>query len=103
MDVSTLLASLQTRLGNTLPMVLGAIGILVLGLVIALLVRAGVRSAGGALRLNKRVSKLTHQDLNIEGWIASAVFWLVMIITLAAVFNSLNLEAASAPFAALAA
>ncbi len=103
MDVSTLLASLQTRLGNTLPMVLGAIGILVLGWVIALLVRAGVRSAGGALRLNKRVSKLTHQDLNIEGWIASAVFWLVMIITLAAVFNSLNLEAASAPFAALAA
>ncbi len=103
MDVSALLVSLQNQLGSTLPMVLGAIGILVIGWIIAVLIRGGIRGAGRAIGLNRRLSGVIHQELDIEGWVASAVFWLVMVITLAAVFNSLNLEAVSAPFAALAA
>ncbi len=103
MDISALLVSLQNQLGSTLPMVLGAIGILVVGWIVASLLRAGIRRGGQMLGLNQKLSETLHQELDVEGWLGSGVFWLVMVITLAAVFNSLNLEAVSAPFAQLAA
>lgn len=103
MDFSTLLASLQGQLGSHLPMVLGAIGILVLGWVIALLLRAAVRRGAQVIGLNARLSGLLNQRMDAERWLGAGVFWLAMAMTLAAVFNSLNLEVVSAPFAQLVA
>lgn len=103
MDFSALLVSLQNQLGTHLPMVLGAVGILILGWVVALILRAGVRQGGRMLRLNARLSALLNQSLDVEHWLGVGAFWLAMVVTLAAVFNSLNLEVVSAPFAQLVA
>ncbi len=47
MDLSKLTETLQATLGGTLPNVLGALGILILGWFVALAVRAGVRKGLG--------------------------------------------------------
>ena len=51
MDLSALATSLQTTLGAHLPGVLGALGILVVGYIVAVVVRAGVRRLLGAMKV----------------------------------------------------
>ncbi|MBK7235179.1 MAG: mechanosensitive ion channel [Sterolibacteriaceae bacterium] len=101
MDFTAIVTSLQTTLGAHLPMILGAIGILVLGWIIAVIVRAGVRRATGAAGLNRRLGEVLQQKIDVEGGLSMVVFWLIIAVTLAAMFSSLDLESVSAPFALL--
>lgn len=50
MDFSSFLASLQDTLGTHLPGILGALGILIVGWVIAVVARAGVRKSLSLLK-----------------------------------------------------
>jgi len=99
MDLSALASSLQTTLGAHLPGILGALGILVLGWVIAVVARAGTRRLLGMLKVNQRIEESSHQRMNVESGISIGVFWLVMLVTLVGVFNALNLSTISNPFA----
>jgi len=99
MDLSALATSLQTTLGAHLPGVLGALGILVVGYIVAVVVRAGVRRLLGAMKVNQRIEESAQQRMDVESGIAIGVFWLVMIVTLVGVFNTLDLAAVSNPFA----
>ncbi len=99
MDLSALASSLQTTLGAHLPGILGALGILVLGWIIAVVARAGTRRLLGMLKVNQRIEESTQQRMQVESGIAIGVFWLVMLITLVGVFNALDLSTASNPFA----
>ena len=99
MDLSALASSLQTTLGEHLPGILGALGILVLGWVIAVVARAGTRRLLGMLKVNQRIEESSHQRMNVESGISIGIFWLVMLVTLVGVFNALDLSNVSNPFA----
>ena len=101
--LDTLFASMQGSLGAQLPALLGALGILVIGWFLALLVRAGSRRLLGMAGLNSRLAAATGQPMDAESAIAFGLFALVILVTLVAVFNALDLETVSAPFAALVA
>lgn len=99
--LSTLWASLQGSLGANLPQVLGALAIFIVGWFVAALVKAGARKGLGLLRINQRFAGTTGQKVDIEGVVALALFWVVMLIMLAAMFNALDLATVSGSFAAL--
>jgi hypothetical protein len=101
MDLSTLANSLQTTLGTQLPRLLGALGILVIGWLLAVSVRAGVNRLLALLRVNDRIEESTGQKVGVERGIAVGVFWLIILVTLVAVFDSLHLDLLSNSFGAL--
>jgi hypothetical protein len=101
MDLSALFNSLQSTLGAQLPGILGAIGILILGWLIAVTARAGMRRLLALLRVNTRIEESTGQRVNVESGIALGVFWIIILVTLVAVFDSLHLDLISNPFAQL--
>jgi hypothetical protein len=98
MDFSQFVGSLQETLGAHLPGILGALGILIVGWVLAVIARAGVRKSLGLLKVNARITESTQQEMDVEAGIASGAFWLILLITLIGVFNSLHLEQMSVPF-----
>ena len=101
MDFSAVGSSLGIALGTQLPRILGAIAILIIGWIVAVAVRAGVRRLLGAVRLNKQIAETTEHKLDVESGVAAGAFWLVILITLIGVFNSLDLVLASGPFEVL--
>ena len=101
MNIESITTSLQSTLSTTLPSLLAAVGILVVGWFIALLLRAGTRRLLDAINLNERIASSTDSEINAESWGASGVFWVVMFLVLIAFFNVLDLEIVSAPLQAL--
>ena len=107
MDPTTFSRQLETSLGQYLPMVLGAIAILVIGLLVALLVRGLIRNGLKRLRLNERINSQTGgpavSNLDVVAIAASIGFWFIIIITLIGVFSVLRFDGLYAPFSALVA
>jgi len=101
MDFSTLFNSLQGQLGQHLPSILGALVILIGGWFVAVVVRAGLRRLLNAIGLNKRIADSTGQTMDVAGGVSLAAFLIIVVITLIAVFNSLNLHTVSEPFSVL--
>jgi hypothetical protein len=64
--------------------------------------RAG-RSAAAARRraTERRIAETTEQSVDLESGISTAAFWLIILITLIGVFNTLDLILASGPFEVL--
>ena len=101
MDFSALADSLGIAFGAELPRILGAVVILIVGWIAAVFVRAGVRRLLAAAQLNSRIAETTEHKLDLESGISAGAFWLIILITLIAVFNSLDLVLASGPFEVL--
>jgi hypothetical protein len=101
MDFSALATSLQTTLGGQLPAIFGALGIIVVGWIVAVALRAGARRLLHMLRVDARIEESTGQKVAVESGIALGVFWLIILVTVVAVFNSLHLDRIANPFAQL--
>jgi hypothetical protein len=101
MNMNALWDSLQSTLGANIPQLFGALAIFILGWFVAVLVRAGTRRSLGFVGVNHRFGKLTGNGVDIEGAVALGLFWVVILLTLVAVFNSLDLALVSGPFTAL--
>lgn len=101
MDASSFITSLQATLAGYLPKIAGAIGILVVGWLIAIAVRAGTRRLLAALKVDQRIAESTGQGAQIEGLVAGGLFWLVLLVTAVGIFNVLNLSEVSNPFSQL--
>jgi hypothetical protein len=101
MNANALWESLQSSLGGHIPQLLGALAIFVLGWLIAVLMRAAVRKSLGFAGVNHRFGQATGTGVDIEGGIALGLFWLLMLFTLVAVFNSLDLVMVFGPLAGL--
>lgn len=101
MDASSFITSLQTTLGGYLPKIAGAIGILVIGWLIAVVVRAGALRLLNALKVDQRINESTGQGACVERIVAGGLFWLVLLVTAVGIFNVLNLYAVSNPFSLL--
>lgn len=95
MDFRAMLESLQSNLGETLPSILGALAVLVIGWLVAVIVRAGTRKALGAVQLNDRVESSTGNRMDVAGGAAAVVYYIILVFTLVAFFNTLQLNQAS--------
>ncbi len=101
MDFNSILEKLQATLGNTLPTLLAAVGILIVGWLVAVVLRAGTRRLLDMANLNERIASSTDSEVDAESWGATGVFWVVMFLVLIAFFNVLDLEIVSEPLRAL--
>lgn len=88
-------------MGDMLPTILSVLAILVIGWIIALILSAAVRRGFGALKLNDRVGGATGTGLNVEKLAGKIVFWVVMLVTLVAIFSRLDMGEVSEPLNAL--
>jgi hypothetical protein len=92
-------SSLATVAGYV-PSLLAAVGILLVGLIIALIVSSVVRSLLNRTKIDNRIAAgLTGgRDIpQIEKIISNLAFWGIMLITVVAVLDTLNLRVASQP------
>ncbi|WP_028228256.1 mechanosensitive ion channel [Paraburkholderia ferrariae] len=101
MDASNFLAALQSSLGGYLPRVAAAIGILIVGWIVASLARAGVRKLLSALKVDERIAESAGQGAFVETLIASGLFWLILLVTAVGIFNVLDLTDVSSPLSQL--
>ena len=98
MNFSALGTSLQQALGENLLGIVGALGILIIGWIVAVLVRAGLRRLLAFLKVDARITESTGQNMRVEWGLSLGVFWLIMLVTLIGMFNSLDLPLVSGPF-----
>src|SRR5919199_3593154 len=96
---------IDTVLG-ALPRVVGAAIILVVGLIIAAIVAALVRGALRRTGLDRRLAALVvgrerAQAVDVAAPVGRAVFYLILLFVLIAVFNALNLTLVTAPLTLL--
>ena len=88
-------------LGEFLPKLLGAIAILVIGLIIAYVVALAIKSLLHKTNIDDRIAaSITGRpasDVPAAKWVSDIIFWLIAIITVAAALDALDLNAVSAP------
>ncbi|WP_329742397.1 mechanosensitive ion channel [Dyella sp. A6] len=102
MDTSNWSAYWSGILGGYLPHILGALAILVIGWIVALVCRSLTRKALGKLHLGQHLAAHTGSTVKVEPMIAAAVFWIVFLFVLIGVFTTLHIDSVSAPLSTLA-
>ena len=85
-----------------LPDLLAALAVLIIGLIVAWLLSALVRAVLNRTTLDNKIAERLSQDpggkpLKVESIVSRVVFWVVMIITVVAFFNVLNLDMVAGP------
>jgi hypothetical protein len=98
MQTDSFTVALQSALGTHVPQILGAIALLAIGWVVAVIVRAAVRRVLAMLGVNKRISESTGAQVDAEHPLAVGAFWLVILGALIAALNTLDLPSLSNPF-----
>ena len=85
--------------GGYLPNLLGALGILVIGWFVALVVAAVVRGALKRTTIDNRIAAWmgASQELEVERYAGKTAFWLIMLFVLVAFFEALNLTNVTGP------
>ncbi|MDQ3287712.1 MAG: mechanosensitive ion channel [Pseudomonadota bacterium] len=94
--------SLQNSVGVYLPSILGALAILLIGWVVALLAAAATRKGLGALRTNERLAEHTRSSMNFERIAGRIVFWTILLLAVIGMFSVLNVQGISNPLSELA-
>lgn len=102
MDFTSLIQSLQTSLGGQLPSILGALGIGLVGWIIATVVRSGVRRAGTAIDLDGKVDRTAGLRMPVTRALSTGLYAVILLMTVIAMLNALNLGVATGPLSALA-
>lgn len=106
-DVGTSTANffqdLTSGFASFIPNLLGAIAILIIGWILATVVASIVKGLLKRTEVDDRLGRwITGRDATedsppVEQWAAAAVYWLIIIFTLLAVFNALELDIVSGP------
>ncbi|HEY9643566.1 MAG TPA: mechanosensitive ion channel [Coleofasciculaceae cyanobacterium] len=93
-----------SEVGVFLPRLLGAIALLVIGWIIALIVASVLRSLLKRTDIDNRIARwMTGRpqsdadSLPVEKWISAVVFWIIMAFAIVAFLNALQLQSVSAP------
>lgn len=93
--------AMRRAFGAQLMPVVGAVVLLLLGWVIGLIAAAGTRRALSMAQVNHRLAPAIGRAVDVELLVSRLVFWFVLLVALVAAFNTLDLQMASAPFAAM--
>lgn len=101
-----LLAQLMALVGEDMLNLLAGLGILIVGWIIARIIKAVVYRLMKRTNLNNRLAGAVAEGeeptkLNIESWVATGTFYLVMLFVLVAFFQTVNLPSVAAPFNAM--
>jgi hypothetical protein len=97
------LEGIAEQLSGFVPNVLAAIAILIVGIVIALLASSLTKNLLKRTEIDNKIAEwIAGGDTRteappIEKWIASAVYWIIIIFTVVAVLQTLQLEVVSEP------
>ncbi|MFH1682150.1 MAG: mechanosensitive ion channel [Candidatus Eisenbacteria bacterium] len=102
MDVTGMFEAMFSTIGENLPGIVGALLILIIGWILAVVIRAGIRKMLVWARLNERVLRGTEKKVDFEGGIAKAVYYILLVLVFIAFFDKLNLELVAGPLRALA-
>ena len=97
---------IMTGYGPQVFQVARALGILVIGWIVALAAQAFVRAALKKTTLDNRLAKWVlgekkEESVEVERWVGKAVYYLLLLFVLVAFLNALNLGAVSEPLTAL--
>jgi hypothetical protein len=89
-------------LGAFLPSLIWAIVILIVGWIVATIAASITQNLLKRTSLDDRLANMvmgrdTRLDTPIEQWAATAVYWIILVFTLVAFLNALNLEVVSEP------
>lgn len=101
MSFTPLIENMLAKVGAVLPNLIAALGILVVGWFVALAVRAGVRKLLGLFKVNERLTSEGTEGADVESGVAIGAYYLILLLTLVAFFDALNLELVSAPLQSL--
>src|SRR5690606_26225056 len=93
--------AMRRALGTQLMTVAGAVALLLIGWVIGLIAAAATRRALSLAQVNRRLAPALGRSVDLELLVSRLVFWFVLLVALVAAFNTLDLQMASAPFAAM--
>ncbi len=101
-----LLTQLMALVGEDMLNLLAGLGILIVGWIIARIIKAVVYRLMKRTNLDNRLAGAVtegekRKNLNIESWVATASFYLVMLFVLVAFFQTVNLPSVAAPFNAM--
>ncbi len=94
--------SLQHSFGTYLPSVLGAVAILLVGWIVALIAAGATRKGLAALKTNERLSAQTRTTFDFERLGGRVVFWALLLLALIGVFSVLHVDGVSGPLSTLA-
>ena len=90
-----------STLGTQVPKVAGALAILLIGYIVASLVRSAVASLLKKTSIDNKLSKFVSSDadspLKVEDLLASVIFWVMMLLVGVATLDALGLTAVAAP------
>lgn len=92
-----------SRIGSYLPNLLGAIAILIIGWLVALVVASVIQGLLKRTNFDNQIAgwmtgqRGAENTIPVEKWVGTAVFWLIMAFVLVAFLNALQLTAVSAP------
>ncbi len=96
MSTLNFLDELSSGLGSYLPTLVGALAILLLGWIVALLVAGIVRGALRRTTLDERIASWLigskAEGIAVERWIAKLVFYFILLFALVAFFETLGLS-----------
>lgn len=101
MTFEPFITALQNAFGSHVPQVLGAVAVFVIGWLVAVVARAATARLLSLLSLNRRITDSTSFAVDTERPIVLGVFWLVMLATVIAVLNVLDMSTLSVPFATM--
>jgi hypothetical protein len=102
METVTWQESLQTSLGVYLPNILGALAILLIGWIIALVASAATRKGLAALNTNSRLASQTESTIDFEKIVGRVVFWAILLLAVIGMFGVLRVDGVSGPLSTLA-
>lgn len=92
-----------TQIGTYLPSILGAIALLIIGWLVALVAASIVKGLLNRTSIDNRIANwMTGRPAGadsppIEKWLSLLVFWVIMAFAIVAFLNALNLTSVSAP------
>ncbi|MBN9460846.1 MAG: mechanosensitive ion channel [Burkholderiales bacterium] len=101
MQYESFAGALKGALGVHLLTIVGAVALLLLGWVVALVAAAGVHRLMSLAQVNRRLAPAFGETLDAEKVVSRLVFWFILLVAIVAAFNNLDLQVVSAPFAAM--
>ncbi len=96
-NLSNLTDALSVRFGNLLPGVLGALVVLILGFIIAGLVRRLVLRLMQRTSIDEKLANKLHTSFRIDKFVAKLFYYLMVIFTLLVVLNLLGADSVLEP------
>lgn len=102
MDIQQILNQLMGSLGGGLLNFLGALAFLFVAWIVALIAAALVRGALRRANVDERIAKAISggqggQSLNLEKWLSTLVFYLILLFGIVGFLDRLNLQTVSGP------